>query len=439
MHSAARARGLLLPGAVGGLIVALNLLQACSFTGRREEILRTPAGVYELINEAPFTLPSSSRRWTVFEEAGRIKVEHGTSCAELPRAIVGDHLGTGIVEIAELEDGYAGTVFLNGWQLEYPGTDHNVVGLGSTIFNVYQAGNQLLWNAGGILTDKNGDDRYDWCYSYTLLSWPKDSTSIDVDAVHSEPSGKLMFVDGDDAGAFGVVHAIPGTYRSKGKRPRKRKAPRARLLAGFGMAWTDNDHNVLQVGFDLGPQTISGRRIDWTSKAVLKDNAANRDFRSADIVTILRGASVSVSQPATVTLESGGDTAGEKPNTWTLAPRTTSSCPNVGAPGARVYHYAIPGLRHRWAIPMLTGWDVGDVCNDNNVRRVGAVIEDFDYEPPTAGQLGTLRYTVRTSFYDNDGYPGLRDQLKVSVLGINPVRNGGVIPVPVPIEPSAGS
>jgi hypothetical protein len=424
--------------AAGIAAVAVNLLQACGFEGYSDAPLKTPAEVYALLNDAPFTTPSASDRWTVTEEAGRIKVEHGWSCADLAHAATKEQLGAGILETARLPDGFAGTVFLNGWSLEYANGDHNVLGLGSAIFNVYQVGNQLLWNAGGMISDENGDDPFRWCYRYTILAWPKGSSQVDIDAVHSEPSGKLMFVDAEQGSSQGVLHSIPGSYRSKGKRPQKRKPPRGRLLAGFGVVWADDDHDVLQIGFDLGPASISGRRIDWISKTILKENAASCRFRSADIVTILRGGSVRFWQPQTVVLESGSGTPGPKPNAWTLAPRATSPCPNVGAGAGRVYHFAIDDLPYRWAVPMLTGWDVGDVCNDNNVERVGAWIEDFDYAPPAGGQPGKLYYTVRTLLADEDDFPGMRDQVKVGVLGVELLRGtGGVVPIPVPFEPPA--
>ena len=69
----------------------------------------------------------------------------------------------------------AGTIILNGWDVEYTNGDHHVAGLGSVIFNVTETHSKeqftLDWEAGGVLSDKNGDDGYKWCYRYTLVFW----------------------------------------------------------------------------------------------------------------------------------------------------------------------------------------------------------------------------------------------------------------------------
>src|SRR5262245_22730498 len=88
-------------------------------------------------------------------------------------------VGLRIRETAVLPPGYnTGTVFLNGWRLRYDNGDHRMLGFGSAIFNITQTQNgdqqELHWEAGGVLSDFNGDDPYEWCGIYTLLFWHRD-------------------------------------------------------------------------------------------------------------------------------------------------------------------------------------------------------------------------------------------------------------------------
>jgi hypothetical protein len=90
-------------------------------------------------------------------------------------------------------------------------------------------------------------------------------------------------------------------------------------------------------------------------------------------------------------------------------------------------------------MPMLTGWDLREACNDKHKRRVGVWIESFSYARNAGNTSGTLRYTVLSAFGDKDPEPFF-DRLQVDVLGINllpgqAVINPGDLPPLQPLDP----
>ena len=407
--------------AVGCAVVALNLLQACGFTGPS---IQSPQDVYDTLDRSRYVDPTDGDRWTVVDDA-KLRVEHGWACAEAPSAASKEYIGLRVLGFTKLPKNFDGTVFLNGWHLEYQDGDHHVIGLGTSIFNIAQLNDTLVWNAGGVISDDNGDDAYRWCYDYTTVAWARPSTSpfgnlqqphVDIQALTSDPQATLMYVDG---GYLNGVGKIPSVYKSKGK------APRGVLLAGFGMSHLDDDHHVLQLGFDLGKPKIKRKKIKWTSDVVLKDDS-QRDPRSAEIVSVLTGESVNVFHPASAWIEGGDGTPGVVANDLHLTARTDTSNACLGSPAARTVEMAIVTPPYTWAIPMLTGWDIQDPCHDDHVAHVGAWIEDFHYVLAPGAANGTLYYTIKTNFGDEDDFPGMSDRVQVDVLGINLLQPLGI-------------
>lgn len=413
--------------------------------------LDTPASLYRTLNTAPYGTPSAAERWTVIDDPGRLRVDHGYACVNAARGGTRDYVGIRIRETATLPADYNATVFLNGSKANYASKDHHVTGLGSVIFNVMRQGGELVWDAGGLLSDKNGDDAFKWCYHYTLLYWPASSSEFDIRPVHSDSSGQLLFVQ--SATQSGVVHSIPGSFTSDGAgRP-----PRAALPAGAAMFWTKGDNHVLQTGFDLGNQSLSGTTLSWSSSAILKDNRASREYYAMDSVSILRGNYFGVSHPATVLLRQDDGSWASRSNQLSLTPRAPKSCARAElGDTTHIREFAVTGLAATYAIPMLTGWDLRYNCEDQHVRSVGAWIEDWHYEPPTTrfGHDGTLYYTVHSTLADKGGTPNFIDQLEVSLLNISlpsilaNVPGGGRVlpspfltstPSPSPLSPVGGA
>jgi hypothetical protein len=396
--------------------VAINLLQACSFS--RSNGIETPEDVYAIIDAAPYVNPTEQVRRVVVNEPGKLHVEHGRSCAEATHAASETYIGMRITDNVRLPAGYTGTVYQNGYDLEYEDGDHEVVGLGSAVYNIHQLGDILFWDAGGVISDEDGDDAYRWCYAYTVVAWPKglggltvptfNQPRLDIEAVHANKEAALIYT----GASSGALARIRGKFKSEGKKPR------TVLPAGFATTLDGEDHAVLQFGFDLGTPRVAGRTIRWRSDAVLKDDDTH-GIRAAELVSILGGDSVRRFQPQSAVVLEGFGAPEVVTNDLRLKPKGPTDCGAVlGTPALKTRQFAVSVPPFAWAMPVLTGWDMNETCDDEHKRRIGAWIEDFSYVRMPGEPFGTLRYTVRSAFGDADPF-GFVDRIQVDVLGID--------------------
>lgn len=411
--------------------------------------LSTPAGVYRVLNGAPFVKATESKRTDVLVEAKGLKIQHGHSCAQAEIAASRDSIGMRISEFAEMPESYDGTVFLNGWHLKYRNKDHHVIGLGSAIFNIenVQIGrihHLLRWHAGGVLSDKNGDDPYEWCYDYTLVFWPKAIHPIlggfDINVQVSDKSGKLVFVD-TQTKRSSALHTIVGTFPGqipatsnvRDHRAGLRSGIPSALPNGFAMAWdaTDDNH-ILQVAFDLGNLAPPVNLAGWTSHTIFKDNDNKPGYYASEIVSVISGSSVNVWQPAKVLVTEGASPDAkpvEQSNVFDVFPLAKKDRPGavLGSGSGRVYHVRVNDVPFDYAIPILSGWELHYSFEDHHVRTAGVSLRDFKTERNPNGKL-TLHCTIETILQDDGGLfggsIGSGDRLKIGVLGIN--RVGGI-------------
>ena len=425
-----RARGLRAPTLVVGLLTAgLQILQACAFSAP-EGALRTPEEMYAVLDAAPYADDAtvSGERWRVID-AAKVKVDHGFRCARASHAAGEDYIGVRTFDSATLQPGFDGTVFLNGWYLEYGKADHHVVGLGSVVFNILQSGAELTWDAGGVISDHNADDEFGWCYSYTVVQWARPPRApigglpkpyVDVRATHADPTGRLVFTDqslgGDDA------------FRTKKAVFKAGAPPRARLFEGFGVTFDDDDHHLLQFGFDLGTPVVKRKKMTWETDVILKDNS-DRTYRAGQLATVLTGESVHVWKPDAVLLEEGlPDAPGYVSNDLQITPADDANVCLSTAESSHTYRFRVDGVPFTWGVPMLTGWDVGLACDDEHVKKIGAWIEDFAWQRNPGDSTGSVTYTVKTILEDKRPDGGLVDGLQVEILGIDLIEPPGNAP-----------
>lgn len=405
--------------------VVLQLLQACSFTAHNDPF-EGPDTLYGALNSAPYVEDAtvSADRWRVID-APKLKVDHGYVCASAKRAASREYLGSRAQSSVTLPPGFDGTVLLNGWDLEYVNGDHRLLGMGAVIFNIARNGDQLSWDAGGVLSDRRGDDEYGWCYNYTVLAWAKDTTRpgglpkahIDMHATHADATGKLVFADKTIGGGRGI--------RTKSASFKANADPRARLLAGFGVSFKDDDHLLLQFGLDLGQANIKRKKIKWSTDVILKDNST-QTYGVGELATVLTGESVHVWKPELILLEEGIPGApGYIENDLQLTPADATTVCGVRGVTSHTYTFKIEGVPFSWAMPMLTGWDVGLYCGDEGVNKVGVSIEDFDWVRNPGDSAGTLYYTVRTILDATNPNRDIFDGMQVEVLGINMIEPPG--------------
>jgi hypothetical protein len=406
----------------------LQLLQACSFSAP-EGALQTPQDMYAVLDAAPYADDATvtGDRWRVIDDA-KLKVDHGFRCAGAPRAAGKEYIGVRVFDQATLPTGFDGTVYLNGWYLEYAKSDHHVLGLGSVIFNIAQNGTELTWDAGGVLSDHKADDAFSWCYRYTVVQWARrpnlpigglPKPYVDVQASHANATGKLVFVDQSLGG---------DNFHTRTARFKTQARPRARLFNGFGVTFDDDDHHLLQFGFDLGTPRLKRKRITWTSDVILKDNS-DRTYRAGQLATVLTGESVTQWKPETVLMESGRPEApGFLVNDLELTPADDASACLFNEDSTREYRFRIDNVPYTWAMPMLTGWDLGTPCDDEHVKKIGAWIDDFQWVRNPGDSAGTLTYSVKTIVADKSPDSGLVDGFKVEVLGIDIIEPPGNAP-----------
>lgn len=81
----------------------------------------------------------------------------------------------------------------------------------------------------------------------------------------------------------------------------------------------------------------------------------------------------------------------------------------------------IENLPFEYAMPMLTGWELGYPCESHNVKEIGIGIDEWHYDKDPAAPTGTLRYKLSSILRDKDGLPSYYRSHKVSILGLRPV------------------
>lgn len=382
------------------------------------------------LNLASVVPVGSDTRKIVYEAPGLIRVLHGTSCVSAPNALQGSTLGFRIQqhESVPLSIADSGTVFLNGWQSRYHNADHHVQGFGSGIVNVSEARDTssgqftLNWEAGGVLSDENGDDPYDWCYTYTVVFWRRSGSAFD--AVALARSVPFRQQDGSDGGNDTALRVLPGfTNNVYGQG--------VVLPQGFALMWTgDTDHHLYQAGLDLGtPVKTVDNGLSWSSRTLFKDNDRRRDYVGAELVSVLSYASPQMLHPQRVMRATQNGWV-EVQNDVSLAPAdSVSFCTGIGDPTGEA-QFRIDNVPLDYAVPVLRGWELGYLCTDHHVREIGTSITDFRYERDPNATSGTLYYTLSQRLSDDSGNLDYA-AAAIDVFGMNALGEGPH-PVDVP-------
>lgn len=415
-----------------GCLAALSC-GACTFQSPASSCLsanNTPEGFITCaLNLAPIVAPSSQQREIVYEAPRTLRVLHGQSCVSASHAASSQDFAFRIQESETIPGAYgdSGTVFMNGWKLRYLNSDHHVQGFGSAIVNIKEErtadGLKLSWDAGGVLADKNGDDPYEWCYSYTIVGWSRGSSGFD--AVASERN--LSFINAADPGNASALHAIDGMARTI-------YGNGVVLPQGFAVMWGDTtDRHVLQAGFDLGQRYSAGSgQMAWTSRALFKDNGVASDYYVGELVSTMSYSSPEWYHPTEVTLVTPQGSTPQA-NGVKLTPfQGDDSCTAVGnsTPSIREYRIDVP---YAYAVPVLAGWELGYVCTDHHVRQMGASILDWRFERRPDGLGGSLFYTLELALGDDSDNVNYA-RASVDVLALKPMSAG-----PYPMFGSADS
>jgi hypothetical protein len=307
------------------------------------------------------------------------------------------------------------TVFLNGWRLRYLSKDHHVRGLYVEISNVRRAGTVLRWRAHGRIFDKNDDDSYQFCYTYTVIAWNPmefDARVREVDVSRmllgiKAPTNRAVIISAADFSEAETIAVLPRGFNFA-----------AESSGGFSCFGCPLDQHLFQFAFSRNRiDALSGpaddpRREAWAFQTVLKDNEKAKEINaywSSESVVLIGGTGIGVMREP-FELE-----AREPNNPWyrrCVAPdgeRRTDS-------------FVIENVPFQNAVPVLTGFDMSFSCGDQHVKEVGARIVDFGYDRPPGSATGTLRYRLESVLRDKSGGPNHRVDHRVHVLGFGPGR-----------------
>jgi hypothetical protein len=386
-----------------------------------------PEKVHMVMNASPILPLIESSRYVVMETPGKMTLMHGKGCADAKVAANEEFLGFRVQERMQLPRGYVGAVFLNGYRMDHQDGDRNLRGMSTQILNVEvnQDIGEMRWEAGGLLSDDSGNDPYRWCYFYGLVLWNPEAPELEIEAFHSDATPALTtFVHeyGGDSGNDSAVRDLPGLFEANDKEIE----PRVMVPRGFGLTFTEwQDFNLFHVGFDLGMPEQVGHAIKWNAQTVLKDNATRRSYRGAALVSVLSGLSVHVWQPDKMFVRDAG-----LPNSpfeeverkdFALTARSPAKGCIVDDRAYRKHEFIVDDVPFDHALPMLSGWNVGNHCGDSNVEHIGVWITEVEYEKQP-GVPGKLKYTVASVFNDDGGWGGSDGNLSeydVVVLGFN--------------------
>jgi hypothetical protein len=351
------------------------------------------------------------------------------------------------------------TVFQNGWRLSYLNGSHKITTVRAFVQDIRRSGQTLLWNSEGILRDQNFDDGYEFCSTYTILAWDENKVKIAVD--HADKSAHPLFKadglvesDREDGSALLSLEL----FRENPANPSSLPQPVAAVLPrGFDFFFSSHDvfppcfdpagdpavgdkckddNDLLQLAFHKdhaegfaprgapdnadGPGRVDTTVVGWTTYGIMKDNATKRDVRFATAASTLGGEDVRAIEPP-----------------FSIRPRDDpSGCltPLPSGDGVVTTEVVIERVPFEVAVPVLSGWNIGYQCEDDDVQDIGVWIESFEYTRQILPfeQGGTLRYRIARSLRNASADQAFKFDHIVDILGIGPViiplgPDGGVI------------
>ena len=132
---------------------------------------------------------------------------------------------------------------------------------------------------------------------------------------------------------------------------------------------------------------------------IFKDNDDRRHYDFGELVSGLGGSDVGLVQP---------------PFSILINPQANGG---LGSTGVRTQEFVIENIPFKYAIPMLTAWDLGYITNDQHVKEIGTWIDEMHYNDPNDPPR-TLRYKVASVLVDDDNWPDFFSRPKATILGL---------------------
>lgn len=401
------------------------LLDACGFSAAPSQIL------CQLRDSSVPVTPTASSQTKVFESPNTLVVYHGSACAVSKKS--------GREDVVTIKHnftlpGYAtqATVLLNGWDLQYLGDDQHVAALGTLIDSIRIQKNNLTWQVTGAISDDDFEESYQSCYRYTIIAWNPSAINLIVD----NHDGADCYKPATEEGNFYTVYN-DGTTTSLASYPSfllnkdfaSSKAV-AILPRGFAFNWDASsgsfeDHHLKQISYNRGHSEIfvqnkktyrkstgivtpsfSGDAsqvgtgyASWETSVIFKDDDTRRRYGFGEMVSGLAGTDLGIIEPP-----------------FSVLPLSGADGANASG-GVRTAKFTITNIPYNYAIPVLSGWDLGYLTSDNHVKEGGVWIDNIHYDKNPTALTGTLTYELSAVLRDNDNWPDFFIGHKVTVLG----------------------
>jgi hypothetical protein len=349
------------------------------------------------------------------------------------------------------------TVFQNGWKARYLHGDQRVTAIASAVQDLDRQGRTLRWKSIGLLRDQNFDNAYEYCSTYTVLAWNRNTLRAAVN--HTPRGNSFVLIDGDTTVTSNEFHgsALMGMRLTRPHPAEPVSLPQrvaSVLPRGFQFFWTStdvlpflacffpgsdevvsdcgrDDNDLLQLAFNQdhgegflldegrgnagGVTAVDSRIVSWVTHGIIKDNDTRHDYEFKSLASTFGGADIGVIQPP-----------------FSITPRNDlAGCINSRPPTVVSEDVVVMDVPFQVAVPMLTGWELS-YCRDHHLREIGVWIDSFSYSLNPLTQTGTLRYRLSRVLRD-DGDADFSSQHSVNILGFRPLTrlthpDGPVVP-----------
>ena len=367
---------------------------------------------------------------TVFEIPGTLVVFQGSACAKSTQS--GARQALKIDQSLPLP-AYAtqATVVLNGWEVAYLNGDHHIAGLGTLIDTIRIERNTLRWQATGLLSDQNFDDAYQWCYHFTVIAWNPATINLIADHTDVDCTTRNTSVGNVNSALNKNTKTALASFASYIQNPAFASQKKVSILPrGFGFDWRacEEDHHLLQMAYAIGhpevfieagkgynkrtttvpiasgaPSQVGNGFVSWETSAIYKDNDNRRDYIFGELVTALSGTDLGIIEPP-----------------FSILPFNDGAQGSQDSDNVEMKTFVIDNIPYNQAIPVLTGWDIGYLTDDQHVKQIGIWIDKIHYDKNPTQPTGKLTYTVAYSLHDDNNSPGFYARPKVTILGFQP-------------------
>ena len=182
------------------------------------------------------------------------------------------------------------------------------------------------------------------------------------------------------------------------------------IFAKQGKIYSNNKSHVRTAGDNMTgipallptpASLVDSGFVSWNTYAIFKDNDSRRDYVFSELVSTVGGNDVGIVQPPFAVLPKEGEGGNFLPG------------------GVKKEQIVIENVPFEYAVPLLTGWDLNYLTDDQPVKEVGIAIDDWSFFGDT------LSYTLSSILRDDDFTPPHSARHKVTILGIRPTVSGG--------------